>query len=94
MIPGYHTQNLVSELYRITETVSKQISTSNSGFAWLSKYKSSGRKSIIFSCFHETYRNGRVKMELKHFLSCENVINFIKTHKTLLSGVTPCLIHN
>ena len=47
MIPGYHTQNLVSELYRITETVSKQIPTSNSGFAWLSKYKSSGRNHII-----------------------------------------------
>lgn len=41
MIPGYHTQNLVSELYRITDHKSRIIG-STSGFAWLSKYKSSG----------------------------------------------------
>ena len=49
MIPGYHTQNLVSELYRITETVSKQIPTSSSGFAWLSKYKSTGKSDIMLN---------------------------------------------
>ena len=44
MLPGYHTQNFVSEIYRLTENVSKQIET-NSGsraFDWLDKYKSSG----------------------------------------------------
>ena len=41
MIPGYHTQNLVSELYRITDHGTRIIGSSQ-GFAWLSKYKSSG----------------------------------------------------
>jgi len=36
MLPGYHTQNFVSEMYRITENISNQ----DSDFSWLSKYTS------------------------------------------------------
>ena len=42
MLPGYHTQNFVSELYRVTDGLSSKIPTSNSSFSWLEKYKSSG----------------------------------------------------
>ena len=39
----------VSELYRITDTVSKQIpSTSSNTFAWLAKYKSTGDRSYAY----------------------------------------------
>ena len=40
MLPGYHTQNLVSEIYRLTENLSSQ--PESTGFQWLDKYKSSG----------------------------------------------------
>ena len=44
MLPGYHTQNLVSEIYRLTENVSKQgEETRPAAFDWLDKYKSSGK---------------------------------------------------
>jgi len=39
MLPGYHTQNFVSELYRLTENLSKQ-GESASNFSWVTKYKS------------------------------------------------------
>ena len=46
MLPGYHTQNFVSEIYRLTENVSKQSPETNStAFDWLDKYKSSGEFS-------------------------------------------------
>jgi len=41
MLPGYHTQNFVSELYRVTDGLASKIPTSNSAFSWLEKYKSS-----------------------------------------------------
>jgi len=37
MLPGYHTQNFVSELYRLTEQVGRE---GDSRFTWLTKYKS------------------------------------------------------
>ena len=43
MLPGYHTQNLVSEIYRLTENISKQAETRPTAFDWLEKYKSSGK---------------------------------------------------
>ena len=43
MLPGYHTQNLVSEIYRLTENLSKQGETRPTAFDWLDKYKSSGK---------------------------------------------------
>ena len=43
MLPGYHTQNLVSEIYRLTENVSKQGEEPRAtAFDWLDKYKSRG----------------------------------------------------
>ena len=44
MLPGYHTQNLVSEIYRLTENVSKQGEDARpTAFDWLDKYKSGGK---------------------------------------------------
>ena len=46
MLPGYHTQNFVSEIYRLIENVSKQSpENSPTAFDWLDKYKSSGEFS-------------------------------------------------
>ena len=41
MLPGYHTQNFVSEIYRLTENLSSQ-SEYSTGFLWLDKYKPTG----------------------------------------------------
>jgi len=39
MLPGYHTQNFVSEMYRLTDNVSKKpVDSLASNFAWLDKF--------------------------------------------------------
>jgi len=38
MLPGYHTQNFVAELYRLTEGSDRQVESGNS-FPWLHKYR-------------------------------------------------------
>jgi len=48
MLPGYHTQNLVSEMYRLTENISKQ-GDSLSSFPWLTKYKASTPENSVAS---------------------------------------------
>ena len=38
MLPGYHTQNLVSEIFRLTDGNSK-VSVDANNFSWLEKYQ-------------------------------------------------------
>ena len=46
MLPGYHTQNFVSELFRLTDISSSQAvkisSQTPADFSWIDKYKSTG----------------------------------------------------
>ena len=42
LVPGFHTQNLVAEIFRLAEAKSKVFTTENS-FEWLEKYKSKGK---------------------------------------------------
>jgi len=48
MLPGYHTQNLVGEMYRLTENISKQ-GESVSSFPWLDKYKTATPDTSVAS---------------------------------------------
>jgi len=48
MLPGYHTQNLVGEMYRLTENISKQ-GESVSSFPWLDKYKTATPETSVAS---------------------------------------------
>jgi len=42
MTPGYHTQNFVSEMYRVTDSVTTNGQTAPTNFSWLDKYKTAG----------------------------------------------------
>lgn len=42
MTPGYHTQNFVSEMYRVTDSVTTNAQTAATNFSWLDKYKTAG----------------------------------------------------
>jgi hypothetical protein len=43
MLPGYHTQNFVSEIFRLTDTNFKKVPQN---FAWIQKYNDSIKGDI------------------------------------------------
>ena len=43
---GYHTQNFVSEMYRVTDSVTTTAQTAATNFSWLDKYKTAGNRLI------------------------------------------------
>ena len=43
MVPGFHTQKIVEEIFRLSENISKNLVNcgENTGFDWLEKYTKS-----------------------------------------------------
>ena len=77
MLPGYHTQNFVSEIFRQTESNGKQ--TEPRDFSWTTQYlpQSSGKLDSLFSFFF--YPKILPRIVQQEELNCEIKITAILT---------------